>query len=175
MNINTCPECRNGQIMPVSMCWNCDGVGGVCADCGCSPDVCKCDPVETDRCWYCGEPSAKSPCDSESCRRMERELDAERLAEWRRRRRDAMLTLLRDGCCDNNYRPGFIGRAFYVFKAAVCLLLQREGCSRSEVEMCVWDVHPSCGDYSGVGWTSLHVGYGVFRNWHYEISDDTSY
>lgn len=126
-------------------------------------------------CLFCGNEGSDTPCSRPACIENDRIYEREMHAEWGRRRRAAVRAAICDWCCDGNYGLGIVGRSFYVMKALICILLRRSGGSRREVEVAVWDIRAAMGEWSGSEWTSLHVGYGVFRNWHYSIDDDTSY
>jgi hypothetical protein len=77
-----------------------------------------------------------------------------------------------------NYCLNRLERWFYTLKTCVCLILHREK-SLYSVDcidaVAVIDLRPSIAEYSGYDWIELSVGYGILKNWHFDIYSNGSY
>jgi hypothetical protein len=70
-------------------------------------------------------------------------------------------------------------RAFYTAKSILCMFF----CSSRHVpeeffdyvNVAIFDIQDSGGEYSGNRWDAVAVGYGVFENWYFWQYSDTSY
>ena len=77
-----------------------------------------------------------------------------------------------------NYSLNRIQRWFYTFKAIICILLKlkKQFTWKDDVVDCVatWNFTTYPYGYSGTeySWTQLDVGYGYFKNWRYNISQE---
>jgi len=79
----------------------------------------------------------------------------------------------------NLLRRKFFRRLFYTVKTVLCMFL----CSRRRIpdgffdyiNVAVFDMRTSDGEYSGYDWDAVAVGYGVFENWYFCQYSDTSY
>jgi hypothetical protein len=65
-------------------------------------------------------------------------------------------------------------RYFYVFKTAVCILIDRTkslyGAPEAIDSLAMWDRRDYfSGEYDCIDWTELAVGHGAFENWYYDV------
>lgn len=73
--------------------------------------------------------------------------------------------------------PRWVARPFYALKAVVCVLLGLHRWDRDDtVEIAFWNSqgkqNPEYGSY--YTWDELRVGVGIFRNWFFYTTEETS-
>jgi hypothetical protein len=131
---------------------------------------------EPKKCWFCNceIPSSDLVCNGQKCREYLRELDAEQAAFAWSQYWQAWPAALRERCkpACNNYCLNRWERWFYTLKVFICLAIGRKrhfGWRCTPVEVGTIRSHQD-----GYGWSAtwICVGYGLFRNWGYEITSD---
>jgi hypothetical protein len=99
---------------------------------------------------------------------------ADKEIEQSRRKEGLKWAILQRCEYESDYTLNQLQRWFYTFKAIVCLLMNRK--TDLWAEDCIstvayWDYHGGYRD----SWEQLAVGRGVFKNWHYDVYQNSSY
>jgi hypothetical protein len=130
-------------------------------------------------CMFCNQPSEAVVCASPECQKYEREL-RESLDQFDiQQRGKAFGEAIRQRCAFHQEGcRGLFFRWLYTLKALICVAFDWQGdvyCNYQvdSIEVAVFDIGPSGGEWGGQSFTVFAVATG-WRNWHYEIANDGS-